>query len=688
MIIIGLLMASCLVGAFSFTPSVLALTHGPIKIDGNHQFMAPNGVVSGAGTEENPFIIQNWVIDASTANGIEIRNTNMYFIIRNCTISGSASYNGISLYNVDNGKIENNTITGNVRGIALDQSSGNTISRNTISGNSQYSIHIWYSPNNTATGNTVHGNGICGIAVDFSSNTNIINNTIFDNEQYGVNIDSSVGNVFTGNNITGNEVGMFLGFDTSNTLTNNTVSDSERGISIFASANIITGGSVFGNDYGIYLESAPYNVFRYCDIHGNSIYGVYYKPSDNPSHIADAANCWWGSPRGPGGEGPGLGDDVSSQVNYSPWLTAPWGQILEYYVIIESSYGGTTNPTSGGWYASGDAVPIAATPSTNYAFASWTATGGVTITNATAPTTTFKATANGTLRANFVPTIPTFTVLFQSTPAPGGTTSPSGSNSFPQGTSTNITATSSPGYRFIGWMVVGNITTSDLSSAHTTITVHGNATVTAHFEEVVQYSVVISHSTGGTIAPSGSAYYNENATVDLIATAYPGFQFVNWTVTGDIVLADPAAASTVMTVSGTGTAYAYFRALEFNPPVISDLTPSSGSSVAGGNVSIAASFSDDTAIDTSSVSLKIDGSPVTSGLQVTQAGVAYSTALQPGAHTVELTVSDTQGNPRTVSWSFTMASPGSSIPLEYVAIGLVAALAAGVALFLLRKKRL
>ncbi|MDI6707562.1 MAG: hypothetical protein QME47_00485 [Candidatus Thermoplasmatota archaeon] len=51
--------------------------HEPILIDGNENFTAENGVSnpSAEGTESDPYIIENWDIDASTANGIEIRDT-------------------------------------------------------------------------------------------------------------------------------------------------------------------------------------------------------------------------------------------------------------------------------------------------------------------------------------------------------------------------------------------------------------------------------------------------------------------------------------------------------------------------------------------------------------------------------------------------------------------------------------
>lgn len=55
---------------------------------------------------------------------------------------------------------------------------------------------------------------------------------------------------------------------------------------------------------------------NYCNILGNTGYGVY---ADGCS--IDATYCWWGDPSGPGGVGPGTGDEVSANVLYDPWLT-------------------------------------------------------------------------------------------------------------------------------------------------------------------------------------------------------------------------------------------------------------------------------------------------------------------------------------------------------------------------------
>lgn len=73
----------------SIQPKV-AGCHSPICISGNdalRSFISSEGL-SGDGSLSNPYIIENYVINASIDNGIEIRHTNAYIIIKNCTIKG------------------------------------------------------------------------------------------------------------------------------------------------------------------------------------------------------------------------------------------------------------------------------------------------------------------------------------------------------------------------------------------------------------------------------------------------------------------------------------------------------------------------------------------------------------------------------------------------------------------------
>ena len=73
--------------------SKISANYDTIFIDGNNMFAdnASSEGWNGNGTYNNPYIIENYEIDASIRHGIEIRNTNSYFIIRNVTVNDGRS---------------------------------------------------------------------------------------------------------------------------------------------------------------------------------------------------------------------------------------------------------------------------------------------------------------------------------------------------------------------------------------------------------------------------------------------------------------------------------------------------------------------------------------------------------------------------------------------------------------------
>jgi len=95
------------------------------------------------------------------------------------------------------------------------------------------------------------------------------------------------------------------------------------------------------------------------------------------------------------------------------------------------------------------------------------------------------------------------------------------------------------------------------------------------------------------------------------------------------------------------------------PPTITIISPTKDSLLQTTSVSISASYSDNVAIDTTSVTLKVDGRDVTSQATVTATGVSYSTTLDEGTHNVSLTVNDTSGNTASATWSFTVKAQPS-----------------------------
>jgi len=78
-----------------------------IVIDGNGNFTSENGVVSGNGSAENPYVIENWTFsfsDGPYGPYLEISNTDSYVVLRNLRFAGSTIYadDGIALNNVTN----------------------------------------------------------------------------------------------------------------------------------------------------------------------------------------------------------------------------------------------------------------------------------------------------------------------------------------------------------------------------------------------------------------------------------------------------------------------------------------------------------------------------------------------------------------------------------------------------------
>ncbi|MCK4250892.1 right-handed parallel beta-helix repeat-containing protein [candidate division WOR-3 bacterium] len=174
---------------FTFSDRVVrfsAMPHAPIYIDSNDDFViGENGVVSGDGTESNPYIIEGWNISASAANGIEIKNTDIYFIVRNCKIHNN-SEGGICFHIVEYSTVSNNCISDNLYGIFLDSCNDNLFDSNVITGSvNGDGISMDSSMSNTLVNNTIESNRYTGIGLWSSSNNIVYHNNLIDNSPNG-----------------------------------------------------------------------------------------------------------------------------------------------------------------------------------------------------------------------------------------------------------------------------------------------------------------------------------------------------------------------------------------------------------------------------------------------------------------------------------------------------------------------
>jgi len=164
----------------------------PALIVGDGNFTAANGVIGGDGTPPNPYLIEGWDIDASTAHGIEIRDTTASFAIRNVSVhSGGTSHFGIYLFNVSRGQVHNATSFGNWFGLALDQSDNVSIALSNFSANLQTGLNLRLSSGVSVTGNQVSSNVGAGIFLFQVSGATVANNSVFSNQRSGIAMDRS-----------------------------------------------------------------------------------------------------------------------------------------------------------------------------------------------------------------------------------------------------------------------------------------------------------------------------------------------------------------------------------------------------------------------------------------------------------------------------------------------------------------
>lgn len=167
--------------------------HEPITILGDHKFIPEKGIVSGSGTSDDPFIIENWDINASADIGIYITDTASRFIIRNCIIHDGKNkkHTGIQLSNVQNGKIEHTTSYKNTDGIMLESDClVNKITDCDIYDNISFGIWLHHASDTQISNCKIHKNEQ-GIHLYNSSNNIITNCSLYDSSDGGVYLDSS-----------------------------------------------------------------------------------------------------------------------------------------------------------------------------------------------------------------------------------------------------------------------------------------------------------------------------------------------------------------------------------------------------------------------------------------------------------------------------------------------------------------
>ena len=282
---------------------------------------------SGSGSWADPYVIEHVTINGQGSEFcIKIEDSDVYFIIQNCSLYNSGPFpvlSGIYLFNVDNGKIISTNCSDNYKGIYLSESNNNTLSGNTannngfgidlgdsdnnlLSGNivssNSFGIDLWGSDNNKLLGNNANNNDY-GISLRESNNNNLSGNTVSNNNLHGISLDYSNNNNlsenimnFCGISLSGSfaEVASHIIDDTN--LVNNKpvyyyVNELGLGLSNFTNAgqiflincnnSIISGFNLSNSTTGIYLGYSNNNILSGNNASNNNLYGIYLCYSNN-----------------------------------------------------------------------------------------------------------------------------------------------------------------------------------------------------------------------------------------------------------------------------------------------------------------------------------------------------------------------------------------------------------------------
>jgi len=357
----------------------------PIKIYNNTDFaeQADANNWTGNGSEENPYIIEGYEINAEGEDYcINISNTDVHFELRNNYLYW-ASNAGIHLDSVQNGTVTECDIQDNDGdGIRIGVSSHNTILGNSIIDNDGDGIFVYrtnrliigdntikynsnnvyfsmytdnstivnnemskagtdihfdhYNENNTILKNELSSSGSIYLCC-YNINTTIIDNKISDSLSYKSAITITITNENTtviNNTLLDNSVGILLEECNGNIIINNTIKQIDapygttKGIEIVSSDNnVIVNNTISQNDIGITLEDSYNNL-----IYHNTFIENGQQAEDNRDNEWDAGDPakggkggnYWSDYEGQD-RGDGIGDEPyeiaegDNQDNY-PWM--------------------------------------------------------------------------------------------------------------------------------------------------------------------------------------------------------------------------------------------------------------------------------------------------------------------------------------------------------------------------------
>lgn len=231
----------------------------------------------------------------------------------------------------------------------------------------------------------------------------------------------------------------------------------------------------------------------------------------------------------------------------------------------------SANPSNGGsvsgagTYSYGQTCTLSATPAAGYNFVNWTENGNVVSADASY---SFTVNANRTIVAHFE--LQSYTISASANPSSGGNVS--GGGTYNYGQTCTLTATAANGYNFVNWTENGNVVSANASYP---FTVNADRTLVANFQlDNLVVSVSADPVNGGSVTGGGAYHHGDNCTV--MATANPGFNFVNWTENGIQISSSPNYS---FVVTDNRTLVAHFTSQSYVITATAD--PEEGGTITG-----------------------------------------------------------------------------------------------------------
>ena len=191
-------------------------------------------------------------------------------------------------------------------------------------------------------------------------------------------------------------------------------------------------------------------------------------------------------------------------------------------VAVDPESAGTA--TGGGSFTYGQTCTLTATANTGYAFVNWTKDGTVVSTNANY---SFTVTGSGNYVANFAAARYRITVV--AAPAEGGTVN--GNGTYQYGSIVTLRAVPNEGYTFVNWTKDGAVVSTNAIHA---VRVREDAEYVANFRANV-YEIKANTNPDNSGNITGAGFYNYGETCTLTITPHSDYEFINWTLNGEVV---------------------------------------------------------------------------------------------------------------------------------------------------------